>query len=184
MRKAVLVIISITFVICATVAGYFLGAERRVATAPRQQSAAPVAASEDQSLSYWSFDDLDGHERHMSEWTGELIVVNFWATWCAPCRREIPGFIALQDRYADQRVQFIGIAFDHAEAVRAYADEQGINYPVLIGEESVARYMRALGNTIGALPFSAVISRDGRVVQTHQGEWSQEAVEEIIRAGL
>ncbi len=120
----------------------------------------------------------------MSEWAGELLVVNFWATWCAPCRREIPAFIALQDRYADQHVQFIGIAFDHAEAVRAYADEQKINYPVLIGEDGVARYMRALGNTIGALPFSAVISRDGRILQTHQGEWSEEAVDDIIRAAL
>lgn len=181
-RLAIVVLLGLA--IGAGYGAYHLSTQRRDQPTVGGAPIAAVAALEGQTLSYWSFDDLDGQQRHMSEWAGDLIVVNFWATWCAPCRKEIPGFIALQDRYAGARVQFIGIAFDRVEAVRPYAEEQGMNYPVLIGEEAVAQYMRALGNGIGALPFSAIIARDGRVLETHQGEWAEDDVDGAIRAAL
>ncbi len=169
--------------VCAAYGAYLLHVQQRA------EPTVGVRVTDDQvhesqPLTHWSFGDLSGRERHMSEWAGNLIVVNFWATWCPPCRKEIPGFITLQERYAGDRVQFIGIALDRTEAVRDYAEEAGINYPLLIGEETVAWYMRALGNTIGALPFSAVISRDGRVLATHHGEWAAEEIDGVIRAAL
>jgi thiol-disulfide isomerase/thioredoxin len=183
LKNPLLLIASVALVVCATYAGYLLNTRWRVQPAAGLPPAT-VPVHEIRPLENWSFDDMNGQERPMSEWSGDLIVVNFWATWCAPCRKEIPGFIVLQDRYAGDRVQFIGIAFDRVEAVRPYAEEQGINYPILIGEEAVARYMRVLGNTIGALPFSAIIGRDGRVLQTHQGAWTEDAVDSAIRAAL
>jgi thiol-disulfide isomerase/thioredoxin len=174
-----LIIVTATLAICAAYAGYLLNQKHRVPPPP-----ASVAVTETQALSYWSFADTDGRERHMSEWAGQIVVVNFWATWCPPCRKEIPAFIALQERLAAEQVTFIGIAFDRLEAVKPFIAEQGVNYPILIGEEAVAQYMRSLGNTIGALPFSALIGRDGRVLVTHQGEWHEADVEKAIRDAL
>ena len=79
-------------------------------------------------------------------------------------------------------MQFVGIALDRFDAVRDYATEQGMNYPVLVGETAVADYMRALGNTIGALPFSVLIGRDGAILETHQGEWHEAEVEAALHA--
>ncbi len=165
--------------VCVGYLGYIVKTQNVNTTAAA--AVAPLAGLEEHSLTHWSFTDLKGQERHMSEWAGDLLVVNFWATWCLPCRKEIPGFMALQDRYAGESVQFIGIAFDHMDAVKAYAEELNINYPLLVGEDSVAEYMRALGNTIGALPFSAIIDKDGKVVKTHQGEWAEDDVAKVIK---
>ncbi|MDA0822416.1 MAG: TlpA disulfide reductase family protein [Proteobacteria bacterium] len=180
-KNRVLFVVTATLAICAAYAGYLLNIQHQAA--PPSASIEPPIGS-GSALAYWSFPDLVGKERHMTEWTGQLVVANFWATWCGPCRKEIPSFIALQQRYSDANVQFVGIALDRVDAVQAFATEYGINYPLLIGEENVAKYMRALGNTIGALPFSVLIGRDGKVLQTHQGEWKEADVEQLINASL
>lgn len=174
----------IGLLICVAICVGYLGYIVKTQNANTRTTPTVVALAElgHHSLTHWSFTDLNGEERHMSEWAGELLIVNFWATWCLPCRNEIPGFMALQDRYAGKSVQFIGIAFDRIDDVQVYADELKINYPLLIGEDTVADYMRALGNTIGALPFSAIIDRDGQVVKTHQGEWAEADVALAIKA--
>jgi thiol-disulfide isomerase/thioredoxin len=132
---------------------------------------APGAAARPEAVHAWSFADVDGAPQSLGQWRGRLLVLNFWATWCPPCLREIPAFIDLQQRYGAQGLQFVGIALDQPEAVRPFVVERGVNYPVLVGDQNVVRLMQSLGNAIGALPFTAVIGRDGEVLATHQGEW-------------
>ena len=110
--------------------------------------------------------DLDGRPRRPEEWAGKVLVVNFWATWCAPCREEIPLLIDLERRRPEVRV--IGIAIDRADAVRAFAEELGIRYPILL-DDVRGTTMRRYGNRFGALPFTVVAGRDGVVAYVRLG---------------
>ena len=113
--------------------------------------------------------DLEGAPTSVSRWRGKVLVVNFWATWCAPCKEEIPSFIALQDEFSGRNVQFIGIAADHADKVVKFADEFRMNYPVLVGNVGALDLSTRLGNRISALPFTVVIDRDGHLVHRQLG---------------
>ena len=125
--------------------------------------------------------DIDGKLRNIKEWDGKVLLVNFWATWCPPCKKEIPAFMALQEDYAEQGFQVIGIAIDDEQAVRDYADTMGINYPVMAAELDSMEIARRYGNRINALPFSAFVTRDGKIALTQPGELSREDTEKIIK---
>ncbi len=128
--------------------------------------------------------DLDGQIRRSDEWAGKVMVVNFWATWCPPCRREMPAFVELQKRYANEGVVFVGIALDEASKAAAFADQVGVDYPILVGDESAIETARAFGNRFGALPYTAVVDRRGNIRYTHRGEVTEEALEAEIRSLL
>lgn len=129
----------------------------------------------------FSFPDVAGVQRDRSEWAGKTLVINFWATWCPPCREEIPEFVKLQEEMGDQGLQFIGIAIEDAEPVKAFMAEVAFNYPVLIGEHAGMSLSAQLGNTIGILPFTVVIDRSGKVVQAHSGPFTREQVLAIVK---
>jgi len=117
----------------------------------------------------FSLPDLDGEVHSLKQWQGKFIVVNFWATWCPPCRTEIPMFIELQDKYGDQGLQFIGVAIDDEISVQHFSMEMGINYPNLIAESQGIELARQYGNLSGALPFSVLINPEGQIVARHIG---------------
>jgi thiol-disulfide isomerase/thioredoxin len=112
---------------------------------------------------------LDGKAHPLEQWRGKVLVVNFWATWCAPCREEIPGFVKFQGQYGTHGVQIVGIAIDTAERVAPYIQEIGINYPILVGGIEMMDFARQIGNRAGVLPFTVVIDRHGEVVTTLVG---------------
>ena len=128
--------------------------------APRQS--APLAVAE--RIYAARLPDAKGAPQAMAQWRGQVLVVNFWATWCAPCREEIPGFVRLQERYGARGLRFVGIALDQPEKVLDFAREFGINYPLLIGGIETMELLREAGNRTGVLPYTLVIDRAGKVV--------------------
>ncbi|MCB1737187.1 MAG: TlpA family protein disulfide reductase [Gammaproteobacteria bacterium] len=124
--------------------------------------------------------DLAGNTVTSSQFKGKVLVVNFWATWCPPCLREIPLFMALQKNHGDQGLQFVGIAIDTPDKVRAFAADHPFNYPVVIATSGGSQLSVAYGNVLGALPFTAVIDRDGRIVYSQAGEITQSKADEKI----
>jgi thiol-disulfide isomerase/thioredoxin len=128
----------------------------------------------------FSLIDLDRNSRHISEWDGKVLVINFWATWCPPCIKEIPMFVKLQAKYANQNLQFIGISVDKSrQQVLNFVKTNGINYPILGGEEAFA-VTQKFGNTSGAIPFTVIIDRNGYIVSRYLGEMSEHKAQELI----
>ena len=125
--------------------------------------------------------DLDAAERDFSEWQGKHRLINFWATWCAPCRREIPLLKAFQDEHGADGFQIIGIAVDFPDEVLAYAEEAQFNYPVLVGQEDAMAVAEMSGIDFIGLPFTMIVAADGELINTHVGEIMDSHLEHIVR---
>lgn len=124
--------------------------------------------------------DRDGKPRSLSEWDGKALVINFWATWCAPCRREIPMLNALAAENRDLGVEVIGIAVDFREDVLKYLQKMPIDYTVLIGEQDGLDAARAFGMESIGLPFTAFTDSKGRIATIHVGELHRPQAEIIL----
>jgi thiol-disulfide isomerase/thioredoxin len=126
--------------------------------------------------------DRDGAPRSLSEWDGKSLVINFWATWCAPCRREIPMLNALAHDTAAEGTAIIGIAIDFREDVLRYLESTPIDYAVLIGEQDGLDAARAFGMESIGLPFTAFTDRRGRIATIHVGELHRPEADVILSA--
>ncbi len=116
---------------------------------------------------------LDGQWVSADDFDGRLLLVNFWATWCAPCRREMPLLQAFSERHADQ-LSMVGIAIDDAGPVGDFVESLGIDYPILVGSSDVLATQRAWGNAAGALPYTVLVDEEGIIRWQHLGEVSDE----------
>ncbi|HZP11142.1 MAG TPA: TlpA disulfide reductase family protein [Nevskiaceae bacterium] len=124
--------------------------------------------------------DLDGQTHHLSEYRGKLTLVNFWASWCAPCIQEIPMLVKAQSQYAARGFQVIGPAMDSRQPVLDAMKRFGINYPVYGSEDEVTKAMDALGDDGGVLPYSVLISADGKVLERFAGGLSQAKLDGLL----
>ena len=129
----------------------------------------------------FSLPDLDGKKHSLSEWHGKVIVLNFWATWCPPCREEIPLFIALQKRYGSGGIQLVGVATaDNKESAVAYRQSAGMNYPILIGDDDAMEIMARYGNRQGSIPYTVIIDRQGMIMARKLGAFDQTELMRVI----
>jgi len=140
----------------------------------------PNASADGAALLNVALPDADGHEQRLDQWRGKVLVINFWATWCAPCRDEMGEFIRFQKAEGAKGVQFVGIAVDQADKVQQFAKEVGLNYPALIGGLAAMQLSQSMGNELMALPFTVVVSRDGKVVHRQLGPLKQPKLEQIV----
>lgn len=128
--------------------------------------------------------DLNGAERHLREWEGKVLLINFWATWCAPCRDEIPHIQQARERYKNRNFEVVGIAIDEQEPVREYREALEIRYPLLLAVEDPITLLGAFGNEQGALPHSVVLGSSGNVLAIHAGPIRPEQLAALIESHL
>lgn len=130
-----------------------------------------------------SLADLTGSPARVAEWNGKILVCNFWATWCAPCREEIPMLMGVRNSLVAFGVEVLGIAIDHAAKVVEYAANMKISYPVLVADANGLELMRRLGNTAGGLPYTVIFDRQGAAAHRKLGALRKAELEAML-AGL
>lgn len=168
-------------VVVAAVAAASLAAWVGLRLSGQDQAPDPIPlASAAGSLMTARLPDIDGRPQALEQWRGKVLVVNFWATWCAPCREEIPAFMKVQDKWSGRGLQVIGIAIDDTDKVRPYVASMKINYPILVGGLDGIELTRQAGNRLGALPFTVVFDRKGTAVHSQLGGVNQQKLEALL----
>jgi thiol-disulfide isomerase/thioredoxin len=157
------------------VAGFFVGGWLRPVTVERVN---PNALKVGAMVPSVQRPDVDGKPHSLDEWRGKLLVVNFWASWCGPCREEMPLLDRTQRRLADKGVQIVGVAADDTTATKEFLARTPVHYPVLIDDPQRNEDLSTLlGNDHSVLPYTVLVGRDGRIVARRSGSFSPAALD-------
>lgn len=159
MRKNIVIFGAVALLFAAI--GAFLGM--------RQLTQAETGTNAAASLFTHSLADADGRPQNLAQWRGKTLIVNFWATWCAPCVEEMPELSALQTEIAAREIQIIGIGIDSQAKIADFAAAHKIGYPLYVAGMEGSDLARRLGNRAGALPYTVLIGRDGTIKNTYLG---------------
>ena len=151
--------------------------------APTPAWAAGAAAGSD---FVWAstFKDVNDTPQALAQYKGKTAVVYFWATWCIPCRLETPKLVQLFDAHKNQDLVVIGIALDNADKVRSFVQKYAVTYPVVYGGREAVQLTKDLGNDVGAIPFTVVIDKSGRIIETIKGDTPDGKLEQVVSALL
>ncbi|WP_179404881.1 TlpA family protein disulfide reductase [Burkholderia guangdongensis] len=142
------------------------------AGAPTADTETAAATRVDAVDALWSADvtDVDGKPQTLASFKGQKIVVNFWASWCGPCVKEMPELVALSHEYAKKGIRFVGLGVDSDQNVKTFLQKVKVDYPIFVSGYAGADLARNFGNTAGALPFTVVIDENGKIRETKLGE--------------
>jgi thiol-disulfide isomerase/thioredoxin len=127
-----------------------------------------------------AYPDLTGRPRRLLDWQGRVLVCNFWATWCAPCREEMPMLSRMRDKYEPKGIEFVGIGIDSGAKISEFAKTHPVSYPLLVADAGAIDLMRSLGNSGGALPFTVVLDRAGTVAYRRLGALAEADLEKAL----
>ena len=144
-------------------------------------TAVPISAA---ALFSHTFTDVHGQPQAMSRWQGTWLVVNFWATWCAPCVEEMPDLEKVQTEYAGRGVTVVGLAIDNPTAVKQFRDSLDLKLPLLIAGAIGTDIARQLGNSSGALPYTVLVDRNGNIVRSKLGQVRANELRSWLDTGL
>jgi len=171
--------------VLAALAGFFLYQSPWLSQEPARPMPGGAAAREMLGEPRPSFQlpNLQGESRRIAAWDGRVVLVNFWATWCPPCREEMPMFADLYSEYREQGLTIVGVALDQRDKVRTFVDRMELGYPILVGSPA-SNVSRRYGNAVGALPYSALIDRQGRIRFVKAGKLDRQTLEPEIEALL
>jgi len=173
-------------------AGYYLTANDKLASTETQRAkeqparktrttALPERTNNAWEMKPFHLQGLDGRTHSLDEWKGNVIMLNFWATWCAPCQYEIRDFVKYQAKYGPKGLQIIGLGLDEARKLSNVKRTLGINYPVLVADPiENAGLLAQWGNEKQIVPYTVVIARDGRMKYIHRGQMDDAAFEEYV----
>jgi peroxiredoxin len=170
MKKSVLII---TFAVIAFVGGLSVrGLLSSLLDKAKQENQNP--------LPEFSLPDLSGKQHNIKKWQGKILVINFWATWCPPCLKEMPEFAAMQNEFSEKGLQFIGIALDDLEPVKEFTASHKITYPILMGEDQGTKLAHNLGNIVNTVPFTVIVNQKGQIIKRHMGTLTREELLKIV----
>lgn len=140
-----------------------------------------IDASRIKELWETRYADLNGQPQPLTQWHGKIVVVNFWAAWCPPCRAEMPDFSNLQQHYRAKGVQFVGIGTDSPYAQAEFLENQPVDYPTLNGGEAAFQLMRSLNNPRGGLPHTLVFDQSGKLRASRLGLMPKQELDAILQ---
>ena len=182
MKNKLPILLAVVAALAAAAAGVYTARQQEHAT---PSAAAPATPSQVQhaalnTLLGLELADADGTRQALAQWKGKIMVLNFWATWCPPCRKEIPAFSAMSAKYRDKGVQFVGVSIDTAGNVRSFQREHQVSYPLLIAEPSVVQLTESLGNAAQGLPFTVIVDKTGVISRVKVGMLSEDDLDTTL----
>jgi thiol-disulfide isomerase/thioredoxin len=177
MRNSTLFAACLVAALIALAAGVYIGTETRT-THPSEPS---IPAEAIARLLATRLNDASGQPQALAQWQGKTLVINFWATWCPPCREEMPSFSQLQSKHASNSVQFVGIALDTADNVRSFSKQHPVSYPLLVADTEGSELTRQLGNSTLALPYTVVLGNNGTVQLVRLGRVTEKELDTLLQ---